>query len=212
MRYLYSITDTLNNKVYIGQTIDPTRRWSYHKTQSKRLKPLQYIHRAMAKYGIDNFQFEVIATCKTQADTDETEKQLIKQYDSRNKEKGYNRAPGGNIAWESGLPSHMYSMYGKHHSEKSKEQIRVALTGNAKSSNVRSKMSIAAIRRNTNDSSNVRTTGKKWKRMTFETAEKIRNEYRNGGISFTQLAEKYGCSVGNISLIMNNKIHKMKIV
>lgn len=211
MHFLYRITDVLNNKVYIGQTINPARRWSYHKSQSKKIKPLQYIHRAMTKYGIDNFVFDVIVSCITQDDADYTEIQLIERYDSRNKEVGYNRAPGGSVAWESGLPSYMYSMFGKHHSEKSKQQIRNALIGNAPSANTKSKMSMAAIKRNVSDSSNKRTTGQAWKNMGRETAEKIRFEYRNGGVSFTQLAAKYDRSVGNISLIVNNKIHKNKL-
>jgi hypothetical protein len=49
----------------------------------------------MSKYGVDNFVFEPIATCKTQEDTDEVESLLIIQYDSRNKNKGYNSRIGG---------------------------------------------------------------------------------------------------------------------
>lgn len=94
--YLYKITDTLNNKVYIGQTADNKKRWSQHKAYAKHPeKTGQYIHRAMAKYGVENFIFEIIAACKTQEDTDEIESVLIEQYDSRNKEHGYNLMIGG---------------------------------------------------------------------------------------------------------------------
>jgi group I intron endonuclease len=94
--YLYKITDTLNNKVYIGQTADNKKRWSQHKAYAKHPeKTGQYIHRAIAKYGVENFIFEIIAACKTQEDTDETESVLIEQYDSRNKEHGYNLMIGG---------------------------------------------------------------------------------------------------------------------
>ena len=96
MYYLYIITDKLNNKVYIGQTINEKRRWRAHKSFAKNPEQTgQYIHRAMAKYGINNFIYEIIATCRTQEGADETEKQLIKQYDSRNPIKGYNVAPTG---------------------------------------------------------------------------------------------------------------------
>ncbi|HEY5268368.1 MAG TPA: GIY-YIG nuclease family protein, partial [Candidatus Saccharimonadales bacterium] len=96
MHYLYKISDTLNNKVYIGQSKDPEKRWKQHKWLSNKIIKHQYIHRAIAKYGIDNFTFEVIATCISQEDADETEIILIKQYDSRNIEKGYNLGAGGN--------------------------------------------------------------------------------------------------------------------
>lgn len=98
MHYLYRITNQLNKKIYIGQTVDARKRWGAHKSKSKTDSPVQYISRAMAKYGIENFIYEIIATCQTQEDADETESFLITQYNSRNKEFGYNVKPGGNVA------------------------------------------------------------------------------------------------------------------
>lgn len=102
MHYLYRITNQLNGKVYIGQTIDIKGRWSAHKSNAKNPeKTGQYIHRAMAKYGVDNFTFENIATCIMQEDADETENSLISQYDSRNKEFGYNLKTGASYGGHS---------------------------------------------------------------------------------------------------------------
>jgi len=98
IHYLYKITNQLNNKIYIGQSIAPNKRWSHHKSDAKNEKPTQYIHRAMIKYGIDNFIFEIIASCKTQEGADEIESILIIQYDSRNITFGYNIKPGGNVS------------------------------------------------------------------------------------------------------------------
>lgn len=95
MHYLYRITNNLNGKVYIGQSNNPEYRWKQHRYDAQRAEPVQYIHRAMAKYGIEHFVFDVIAGCKTQEDADLTEDQLIQQYDSRNKDKGYNLKAGG---------------------------------------------------------------------------------------------------------------------
>lgn len=96
MHYLYSITDRVNNKIYIGQTNQQHKRWSSHKSYAKHPEMSgQYIHRAMAKYGIDNFIYEVIATCQTQEDANEIESILIAQYDSRDNRFGYNIKPGG---------------------------------------------------------------------------------------------------------------------
>lgn len=95
MLFLYKITNIISNKIYIGQSNNPKYRWKQHKYDSQRKEPIQYIHRAIAKYGIENFTFEIIAGCKTQEDTDFVEDQLINQYDSRNKEKGYNLKAGG---------------------------------------------------------------------------------------------------------------------
>lgn len=86
----------------------------------------------MAKYGIDNFIYEVMAVCLTSEDANETEKILIEQYNSRNKDYGYNIAPGGNEVWNRGLSAEQQPMYGKHHSEESKQKISESNTGKVK--------------------------------------------------------------------------------
>lgn len=97
MHYLYKITNTINQKVYIGQTNNPPLRWSQHKSNGKYKRGQQVITRAITKYGADVFEFDVIATCLTQDDVDIIEDRLIRQYDSRNKEIGYNVDRGGNV-------------------------------------------------------------------------------------------------------------------
>lgn len=112
MHYLYRITNQLSGKVYIGQTTDPKDRWSSHKSSAKN--PQKYsaiIPRALSKYGVDNFIFEVIATCRTQEDADVTETELIERYNSRDSERGYNLAHGGSVN------------RGWHHSEETKKKI-----------------------------------------------------------------------------------------
>lgn len=114
--YLYTITNMINNKLYIGQSVKPNQRWSQHKAYAKR-DTVQYIHRAMAKYGIDSFRFDIIATCRTEEDANELETVLIKQYNSRNKQYGYNIAPGGNISWNRGISKELNPLTGRKHSE-----------------------------------------------------------------------------------------------
>lgn len=56
LKSIYKITNTINQKVYIGQSIHPIQRFSehcYNDTDS-------LIHRAIKKYGKENFQFEII--------------------------------------------------------------------------------------------------------------------------------------------------------
>jgi group I intron endonuclease len=98
MHYLYKITNTENNKIYIGQTNNPSLRWSQHKSNAKYDRGNQIITRAITKYGADVFTFDVIATCLTQDDVDILEEQVIQQYDGRNKDKGYNVDIGGNTS------------------------------------------------------------------------------------------------------------------
>jgi group I intron endonuclease len=127
--YLYKITNIINNKVYIGQTVRPRERWSQHKTYAGEKKAVQYIHHVMNKYGAANFTFEVIASSWTQGGADEAEKLLISQYDSRNSKKGYNISPGGDPAWNRGLPTEQQPMYGKKQSEYFKKRMSEVHTG-----------------------------------------------------------------------------------
>ena len=122
--YLYKITNLLNNKVYIGQSNKEKERWRQHKYFGRNPeKTGQYIHRAMNKYGIDNFSYEVMAMCLTSEDANETEIILINQYNSRNNDYGYNIAPGGEAAWNRGLPSEQQPMYGKKQSDFFKQRM-----------------------------------------------------------------------------------------
>ena len=98
MHYIYKITNQLNDKVYIGQSRKPDYRWYQHRSHAKGDKSPQYIHHAMAKYGIDNFKFEIIDVGLNQWHADCLELNYIKTYDSQNKEKGYNIKAGGNVS------------------------------------------------------------------------------------------------------------------
>ena len=98
MHYIYIITNLINNKIYIGQTIDPCRRWQDHRLASRKADKNQLISKAIAKYGYQNFIFEVIATCKNQEDVNATEEIIISQLNSRDLNVGYNLRAGGSCS------------------------------------------------------------------------------------------------------------------
>lgn len=56
------MTNKINNKCYVGQTIRPPHiRWGQHKASAKRNQaPSGALHRAIRKYGINAFEFEVM--------------------------------------------------------------------------------------------------------------------------------------------------------
>lgn len=96
MHFIYIIKNIINNKFYIGQTNNPKLRWSQHKSNAKYNRGHQVITRAISKHGVDNFTFEVIASCNSQEDADKLEEETILQHESRDPHKGYNIAAGGN--------------------------------------------------------------------------------------------------------------------
>ena len=55
---IYKITNKINNKVYIGQSVNIKRRWKDHIRGNKKCVSL--IHSAINKYGVDSFDFEVL--------------------------------------------------------------------------------------------------------------------------------------------------------
>lgn len=86
---VYKITDTLNNKVYIGGAVDIKNRWGNHKIafenglNNKGLQAVYDIH------GIEVFLFEVIEECK-ERELRKREGYYIKLFDARNPNNGYN--------------------------------------------------------------------------------------------------------------------------
>lgn len=93
---IYKITNLINQKTYIGQAINVSKRWSDHRAAAIHNHPVQPIHYALIKYGLENFDFEAIASCKTQDDANFIETELVKQYNSYIEDgKGYNATLGG---------------------------------------------------------------------------------------------------------------------
>lgn len=87
---IYKITNTVNNKAYIGQSVDINRRWGEHRRNIGSNKNPLYLD--FKKYGLDNFLFEVIEECDFY-DLDEREEYWINYYNSYNN--GYNLTLGG---------------------------------------------------------------------------------------------------------------------
>ena len=90
---IYLITNPINGKVYVGQTIDYKRRMKNHGDSGK--KPKQYFSRAIHKHGWENFTKEILIDDVPEEDLDNLEINYIAFYDSFNREKGYNCTKGG---------------------------------------------------------------------------------------------------------------------
>ena len=94
---IYKITNLINGKVYIGQSINIYKRWKEHKNKNNWNKKKQIIYSAFKKYGLDNFNFEIIEICNKKM-LNEKERFYIKLYKSYVYDKnsnGYNATLGG---------------------------------------------------------------------------------------------------------------------
>ena len=93
---IYKIENLINNKCYIGQSVNIKRRWKDHKEASKNIKNKNYdypLYKAIRKYGLENFSFEILEKCSENL-LNEKEKYWIKYFNSYNN--GYNQNEGGN--------------------------------------------------------------------------------------------------------------------
>ena len=93
-------TNKINGKRYIGQAKDFNKRHRYHKNAMTNKKNKDYnqpIHRALRKYGLDNFEVEILKeNLSTQCLLNFYECYYIKKYDLLCKNnKGYNVSEGG---------------------------------------------------------------------------------------------------------------------
>lgn len=94
---IYKITNLINGKIYIGQSINIQQRWKAHRTRPFYKEGEQYqipLYRAIRKYGLQNFSFEVIEEC-FENQLNEKEQYYIEYYDTTNQDKGYNLTKGG---------------------------------------------------------------------------------------------------------------------
>ena len=103
MGYIYKITNNLNGKVYIGQTIKTVEhRFKQHINNSNKEYFSQIVlYKAFNKYGVENFSCEQIEEAPNDL-LDEREKYWINYYDSYFS--GYNSTLGGRTvtlyAWD----------------------------------------------------------------------------------------------------------------
>ena len=107
---IYRFVNKINNQSYIGQSIHIEQRYKEHLNEIKNTRRNTKWYQAVRKYGIENFNFEILEECKAN-ELNEREIYWISYYDAY--KNGYNSTPGGQEsyydpqlifdAWDSGL-------------------------------------------------------------------------------------------------------------
>lgn len=95
---IYKITNKINNKCYIGQSKNISKRWKNHKNSAYNPNEKSYnypLYRAFRKYGLENFSFEILEECSIK-DLNQKEKYYINKFNSFFN--GYNLTLGGDGA------------------------------------------------------------------------------------------------------------------
>ena len=95
---IYKITNKINGKVYIGQSVNIFKRWSVHGNMNRVTNKSQVISKAIHKYGIESFTFEVLELC-TKELLNSREIYWVSKFNSY--KVGYNATSGGDSPIES---------------------------------------------------------------------------------------------------------------
>lgn len=111
--YIYKHT-TPNGKVYIGFTSQkPEERWA----KGRGYRTQKVFYRAINKYGWENITHEIIDEASSLEEAREKEKEYIQQFNSNNKEFGYNLTAGGEGTLGYRLPKELVEQISKRMKE-----------------------------------------------------------------------------------------------
>lgn len=203
----------VNGKIYVGKTKNPNTRWTQHISAAKtKGKNYQLIHRALNKYGLNNFDYKVIQKLNSDQNASLAEKYWIQFYKTYIKkfgnDFGYNLTKGGegntNIAGENNSNSKLSS-----------EQVI-----EIKSSNLKTKqlISIYGVSRTTiqrirsgklwTDLNTSINTKKPTNKLGSKIVENIRNMYNTTNLDIKSIKKSFNISQSLVSQILNNIIWK----
>ena len=80
---IYKAINKINSKCYIGKSIKTlAQRKAAHVYESKHKRNDFVFHKAIKKYGIENFEWEVVKKCKSVEEMDTFEEYFINKFDS----------------------------------------------------------------------------------------------------------------------------------
>jgi len=195
MAIIYLIQNKINKKCYVGQSKNTLKqRVGEHISSSKNPDDNMTIHKAIRKYGKDNFIYSVICECNP-LELDEQEIYWIKYWNCLGR-KGYNSTTGGSNDYK--------------HSDETIEKIRLSNIGRIVSNETKVKQSKAQLG----------NTNKKGKLLSIDTIEKIRHskqKYKDNIYSFYnkqtgdlfvgtkyELEEKYNLKKYQINKVITN--------
>lgn len=165
---IYKLTCLVNNKIYIGKSINLYSRLGNHKRGEKKVKGRCYFEDALIKHGWNSFTVEILETFENFDKTRDhqmlldVETRYIELFDSTNKDIGYNlckyssdrtgrshsaetrarigRSNLGKITSEETKEKLRLANLGKTHSKETKEKMRISRLGASMSDETKEKM------------------------------------------------------------------------
>jgi group I intron endonuclease len=181
--YIYLIRNTVNGKVYVGQTTTSIAdRWSQHVSHSRTngLGKRYPLYNAIRKYGHEAFAVTALTTAADRTILDLKERILIRAYRAMHGGSGYNCRSGG------------YA--GGRHSEETKAKLSAALTGKVRTPEQRQRVGDFFRGKKLPEEHRAKMsatrTGKKMPPRTPEHAVKLGNAHRGRKQSEEEIARR----------------------
>lgn len=214
---IYKITNLVNGKVYIGQSVKIERRLGEHKNLLSNNRHYNYhLQQAWNKYGKENFAFEIIEKCLKEK-LNEKETYWCDYYKPNVYNIGGTKSLGSMSeemklklsALNKGEKNHFY---GKHHTEETKELLKCIKTGTKMSAETRKKMSQSKIghygwnKGNKRPKELVETIAKMQYKPVNQYA--LNGEYISSYKSIQQASQELHINATSISLVCKKKRHK----
>lgn len=193
---IYVITNKINGKQYIGQTIHPEKRWWEHRRRAITKYDAYPIHLAIKKYGEENFEFRVVEWTD---DYDNREHELILEYNTL-VPNGYNLIVGGHspIMYEEDHPRNKVT---NQMLESIVEDLRKYTMTDVElskkycvSEKIISDINHGRSHRLPNITYPIRTFNQRPNRLSEKQADEIKSLLLNSKLSYQEIADKIGTS------------------
>lgn len=222
--FLYHIENKINNKLYIGITVNCAKRWRRHILQAQH-EIKHAIHWAILKYGVDNFTFKEIETCNNWEHACERERFWIKDMKSQGVQL-YNETDGGdgsfgirrygadNPSYGKEMKAHVKQELLKHRRKLTDEQIQeiqsLYVTGNYTQTQLSKQfnISLTQIHRIVKDKS----WGNKShdevitkKNITEEQVKQLKEMYKSGDYTQKEISILFNLSLSHTNKIINGR-------
>ena len=211
---IYMIQNTINGKIYIGQSIDIELRFKSHKNKLERGNHDNiHLQKSWRKYGKEKFEFDILCECEEEK-LNETEEYYIFELMTYNSRIGYNKNYGGSSGRPTEETKKKLSEAGKgrQHTEETKKKMSEAKKGKSFSEEHRKKLS----------ENNIWNNKKRCEEARKKISEAFKGENNPNSKTIVQIdqntnkivntysgtheaARQTGFSQGNINACCNNK-------
>lgn len=202
---IYRIKNIINNKVYIGSTIEFKKRWRDHKWYlNQNIHQNSHLQCSWNKYGISSFEFLILLECKKE-ELLINERKYILEYNAFNRDLGYN------------VNDPEFGFLNRKHSDETKAKLSKQMLGNKNpmygkfgenhpnyhkvvSEETRKKISLSRV--------GVPTNNRNGQKLNESDIPIIRKLYYEEKISQPKIANLYLVSYATINGIIKGRLWK----